>query len=185
MDNRDEVQIIQRILEGDTNRFSFLLNRYSGNIYSLIARIIPSKEDAEELTQDTFLKAFKKLDTFKGDCSFSTWLFRIAYNTAVSATRKAKIEFPAIDETMLDRVSDDAAKAVFDEDENEELLQKLEVALARLNVEEKMLITLYYSEDRSVAEIASIMDLSGDNVKIKLYRIRKKLYLLINANQSE
>jgi len=184
MDNRDEFQIIQRILEGDTNRFSFLLNRYSGTIYSLIARIIPSKEDAEELTQDTFLKAFKKLDTFKGDCSFSTWLFRIAYNTAISATRKARVEFPTIDETMLDRVSDNAAETMFDEDENEELLQKLEAALAQLNVEEKTLITLYYTEDRSVAEIASIIDLSVDNVKIKLYRIRKKLYVLINANHS-
>jgi RNA polymerase sigma-70 factor (ECF subfamily) len=85
---------------------------------------------------------------------------------------------------MLDRVSNDAAEAVFDKDENEELLQKLEVALTQLNVEEKMLITLYYTEDRSVAEIASIMELTGDNVKIKLYRIRKKLYVLINANQS-
>jgi RNA polymerase sigma-70 factor, ECF subfamily len=183
MDNRDEFQIIQRILNGETNQFSFLLNRYSHTIYSLIARIIPSREDAEELTQDTFLKAFKKLDTFKGDCSFSTWLFRIAYNTAVSATRKARVEFPAIDETMLDRVSDDTAETVFAEDENEELLQKLEAALAQLNVEEKILITLYYSEDRSVAEIASIMELTGDNVKIKLYRIRKKLYVLINANK--
>ena len=185
MDNRDELQIIERIRQGETNQFSYLLNRYSNVIYSLIARIIPSKEDAEELTQDTFLKAFRKLDTFKGDCSFSTWLFRIAYNTAVSATRKSKIVFPLIDETVLARVADEEADAVFEEDENEELLQKLEIALGQLNLEERALITLYYTENKPVAEIAAIMELTADNVKIKLFRIRKKLYVLINKQQAQ
>ncbi|MDP4202645.1 MAG: RNA polymerase sigma factor [Bacteroidota bacterium] len=185
MDNRDELQIIERIRLGETNQFSYLLNRYSNVIYSLIARIIPSKEDAEELTQDTFLKAFRKLDTFKGDCSFSTWLFRIAYNTAVSATRKSKIVFPLIDEKVLDRVADEEADAIFEEDENEELLQKLEIALGQLNLEERALITLYYTENKPVAEIAAIMELTADNVKIKLFRIRKKLYVLINKQQAQ
>lgn len=185
MDNRDELQIIERIRQGETNQFSYLLSRYSNVIYSLIARIIPSKEDAEELTQDTFLKAFRKLDTFKGDCSFSTWLFRIAYNTAVSATRKSKIVFPLIDETALARVADEEADAVFEEEENEELLQKLEVALGQLNPEERALITLYYTENKPIAEIASIMELTTDNVKIKLFRIRKKLYVLINKRQTQ
>jgi RNA polymerase sigma-70 factor (ECF subfamily) len=185
MDNRDELQIIERIRQGETNQFSHLLNRYSNVIYSLIARIIPSKEDAEELTQDTFLKAFRKLDTFKGDCSFSTWLFRIAYNTAVSATRKSKIVFPLIDETVLARVADEEADAVFEEDENEELLQKLEIALGQLNLEDRALITLYYTENKPVAEIAAIMELTADNVKIKLFRIRKKLYVLINKQQAQ
>jgi RNA polymerase sigma-70 factor, ECF subfamily len=181
MDNRDELQLIQRIRQGETNQFSYLLNRYSHSIYSLIARIIPSKEDAEELTQDTFLKAFKKLDTFKGDCSFSTWLFRIAYNTAVSATRKTRIVFPSIDETMLERVSDKEADSVFEADENEEMLVKLEAALEKLTVEEKSLLALYYTEGKAVAEIASILEMSSDNVKIKLYRIRKKLYVLMDT----
>lgn len=185
MDNRDELQIIERIRKGETNQFSYLLNRYSNVIYSLIARIIPSKEDAEELTQDTFLKAFRKLDTFKGDCSFSTWLFRIAYNTAVSATRKSKIVFPLIDETVLARVADEEADAIFEEDENEELLQKLEIALGQLNLEERALITLYYTENKPVAEIAAIMELTADNVKIKLFRIRKKLYVLIKKQQAQ
>jgi RNA polymerase sigma factor, sigma-70 family len=185
MDNRDELQIIKRIRQGETNQFSYLLNRYSNVIYSLIVRIIPSKEDAEELTQDTFLKAFRKLNTFKGDCSFSTWLFRIAYNTAVSATRKSKIVFPLIDETVLARVADEEADAVFEEDDNEELLQKLEIALGQLNLEERALITLYYTENKPIAEIATIIELTADNVKIKLFRIRKKLYVLINKQQAQ
>ncbi len=180
MDNTDEIKYIKRILEGETNLFSYFLNRYSNSIYVLIFRIVSVKEDAEELTQDTFLKAFKKLGSFKGDCSFSTWLFRIAYNTAVSATRKKKLIYPAIEDYMLENVEDEAVNSIFETDENLDLLKKLETAIEMLNIEEKTLITLYYSENKSIAEIAGVLIMSPENVKVKLFRVRKKLYVLIN-----
>lgn len=180
MDNPDEIKYIKRILEGETNLFSYFLNRYSNSIYVLIFRIVSVKEDAEELTQDTFLKAFKKLDSFKGDCSFSTWLFRIAYNTAVSATRKKKFIYPVIEDYMLENIEDEAVNSIFETDENLDLLKKLEVAIDMLNIEEKTLITLYYSENKSIAEITDILIMSPENVKVKLFRVRKKLYVLIN-----
>jgi RNA polymerase sigma-70 factor (ECF subfamily) len=180
MDNIDEIIYIKRILEGETNLFSYFLERYSRSTHSLISRIIPSKEDAEELTQDTFLKAFSKLNTFKGDCSFSTWLFRIGYNTAISATRKRKIVFPFLDEVQLESVTEEQMDTVFDDDENETRLQKLEEAITKLNVEEKTLITLFYTENKSITEIASMLELSNENVKIKLFRVRKKIYVLMN-----
>jgi RNA polymerase sigma-70 factor (ECF subfamily) len=179
MENQDEIIYIKRILEGETNLFSYFLERYSRSIHSLIVRIIPSKEDAEELTQDTFLKAFRKLDTFKGDCSFSTWLFRIGYNTAVSATRKRKIIVPAFDDSLLEGVSDELVDAVFEDDEDEIRLQCLEKAITRLTVEEKTLISLFYTDNKSVAEIADLLELTSDNVKVRLYRVRKKLYVLM------
>ena len=179
MENQDENIYIKRILEGETNLFSYFAERYSRSIHSLIARIIPSKEDAEELTQDTFLKAFRKLDTFKGECSFSTWLFRIAYNTAISAIRKKRIILPIIDDAMLEGVSDELVDSVFEDDEDEIRLQKLEAAITKLTVEEKMLITLFYTDNKPVAEIAYLLELTTDNVKVKLYRVRKKLYVLM------
>jgi len=179
MENLDEINYIKRILEGETNLFSVFLERYSRSIHSLIVRIIPSKEEAEELTQDTFMKAFRKLETFKGDCSFSTWLFRIAYNTAISATRKRKIIFPVIDDNLLENVSDETIDRVFGDDEDENRLQQLEEAINMLNVEEKTLITLYYSGNKSIAEIAGLIEQTTDNVKVKLYRVRKKLYVLM------
>lgn len=179
MNNQDELNYIERILAGETNLYSHFVNSYSNSIYSLIVRIVLTSEDAEELTQDSFLKAFKKLDTFKGDCSFSTWLFRIAYNTAISATRKRKMEFPMVDEAMMESVPDDAIETFFDQDEDEIRLQKLEEAITKLNVEEKTLITLFYTEDKSVAELAKVLDLTNENVKVKLYRVRKKLYVLM------
>jgi len=161
--------------------FSYFLNRYSNSIYSLILRIVPTKEDAEELTQDTFLKAYRKLDTFKGDCSFSTWLFRIGYNTAISFVRKRKIIFPVIDENLLANVPDEAVKTIFDKDDDESMLQQLEVAIEKLNAEEKALITLYYMEEKPVAELAIVLELTPENVKVKLFRVRKKLYVLMNG----
>ena len=186
MNNQDELNYIERILAGETNLFSYFVNSYSNSIYSLIVRIVQTNEDAEELTQDSFLKAFKKLDTFKGDCSFSTWLFRIAYNTAISATRKRKMEFPMVDEAMMESVPDEAIETFFEGDENEIRLQKLEEAITKLNVEEKTLITLFYTEDKSVAELARVLDLTPENVKVKLHRVRKKLYVLMTkGNENE
>ena len=186
MNNQDELNYIERILAGETNLYSHFVNSYSNSIYSLIVRIVQTNEDAEELTQDSFLKAFKKLDTFKGDCSFSTWLFRIAYNTAISATRKRKMEFPMVDEAMMESVPDEAIETFFEGDENEIRLQKLEEAITKLNVEEKTLITLFYTEDKSVAELARVLDLTPENVKVKLHRVRKKLYVLMTkGNENE
>lgn len=186
MNNQDEINYIERILAGETNLYSHFVNSYSNSIYSLIVRIVQTNEDAEELTQDSFLKAFKKLNSFKGDCSFSTWLFRIAYNTAISATRKRKIEYPMVDEVMMESVPDEAMESFFDGDENEIRLQKLEEAIGKLNVEEKTLITLFYTEDKSVAELARVLDLTLENVKVKLHRVRKKLYVLMTkGNENE
>jgi RNA polymerase sigma-70 factor (ECF subfamily) len=186
MNNQDEINYIERILAGETNLYSHFVNSYSNSIYSLIVRIVQTNEDAEELTQDSFLKAFKKLDSFKGDCSFSTWLFRISYNTAISATRKRKIEFPMVDEAMMESVPDEVIETFFDPDENEIKLQKLEEAIGKLNVMEKTLITLFYSEDKSVAELARVLDLTPENVKVKLHRVRKKLYVLMTkGNENE
>jgi len=179
MENQDENIYIKRILEGETNLFSYFAERYSRSIHSLIIRIIPSKEDAEELTQDTFLKAFRKLDTFKGECSFSTWLFRIAYNTAISATRKKRIILPIIDDAMLEGLTGELIDTFFEDDEDEIRLQKLEAAISKLTVEEKTLITLFYTDNKPVAEIADLLELTTDNVKVRLYRVRKKLYVLM------
>jgi|WetSurMetagenome_2_1015567.scaffolds.fasta_scaffold156697_1 RNA polymerase sigma-70 factor, ECF subfamily len=178
------MECIKRILNGETVLFSSFLHRYSRPIHSMIARIVPCREDAEELTQDTFVKAFKKLDTYKGDCSFSTWLYRIAYNTAVSATRKKRLSFPALDENIINNVPDDAVDALLNK-EDEEVMQKLEHALELLNMEDRALITLYYTEEKSINEIASVLQLSSDNVKVKLYRVRKKIYALIINEKNE
>ncbi|MEG0647327.1 MAG: RNA polymerase sigma factor, partial [Bacteroides sp.] len=135
---------------------------------------------AEELVQDVFLKAFRSLHTYKGDCRFSTWLYRIAYNTAVSSTRKRKHEFLYIEESTIYNVPDEVADSVFGITEDEERIILLTQAIDRLTVEEKALITLFYYEEKSIEETGEILNLSQANVKVRLHRTRKKLYVLMN-----
>jgi RNA polymerase sigma-70 factor, ECF subfamily len=185
MENLDEVNFIKRILDGETALFSYFLSRYSRPIHALVSQIIPCREDAEELTQDAFLKAFKKLDTFKGDCTFSTWLYRIAYNSAISETRKKKISFPALDESMMSNIPEEAVDELLNREDDEEMLLKLDKAIDCLCVEDKTLITLYYNEEKPISEVASILQLTPENVKVKLFRVRKKLYVMIKSNDNE
>lgn len=181
MQKEIELSYIKRILEGETTLFAYFLNNYSHSVFALIVRVVQSREDAEELTQDSFLKAFKKLDTYRGDCSFSTWLYRIAYNTAISSVRKQKVILPAIDEHIMATVADDDVDAMFAKSENELLLQKMEAAIEKLAPDEKALVTLFYLQNKPVAELSDILQLTTENIRVKLHRIRKKLYVMINA----
>ena len=174
-----DIYYITKIQTGETEHFAFLLERYSQPVFSLINKIVGSREDAEELTQDVFMKVFRSLDSFQRNSSFSTWLYRIAYNTAISAMRKRKHEWITLEESIVGDVDED-------EDEygigniNEEQIHCLEEALQQLPFEERTLILLFYMQEKSIEEIAIIVDLSVPNVKTKLHRIRKKLFKIMN-----
>lgn len=181
MKELDDIYYIQKILDGKTEYFSRLVNRYSQHVYWLILKIVRKREDAEELTQDVFVKIFRVLHTFKGDCRFSTWLYRIAFNTAVSATRKRKCEFLYMEEQTINNVLDEKVEQALEDSDNEELLGKLERAREQLTPEERGLIGLFYNEEHTIEEISEISGLSIANVKVKLHRIRKKLYVIMEG----
>lgn len=174
-----DIYYITKIQTGETEHFAFLLERYSQPVFSLIIKIVGSREDAEELTQDVFMKAFRSLDSFQRNSSFSTWLYRIAYNTAISATRKRKNEWITIEESIVGEFDEeDGSSGV--EDMNEEQICCLEKALEQLPFDERTLILLFYMQNKSIEDIATIADLSISNVKTKLHRIRKKLFKIMN-----
>ena len=175
----DDIHIIKEILGGKSEQFENILNRYSGQVFNLIAHIVPCKEDAEELTQDVFIKVFRLLSSFKEESSFSTWIYRIATNTALSAARKKKHATINIEDNAHGDIPDELLDEALDND-SEEQLQRLSEAIDRLDAEERALITLYYMNERPIEEVATIMGLTQSNVKTKLYRTRKKLYLLLN-----
>ena len=84
--------LIEKVLAGDSNAFSGLIDRYKDMVYTLAIRIVKNNEDAEEVAQDSFIKAFEKLDSFKGSSKFSTWLYTIVYRTALTKVRKKKVD---------------------------------------------------------------------------------------------
>ena len=172
---------IQRIQAGDVACFACLLDKYSRPIHSLILKVVRSQEEAEELAQDTFMKVFKNLASFKGDCSFSTWIYRIAYNTAVSETRRRKREWACIDQARLANLPDSEAERMDAWEGRQEYLDALARAVGELEPEERALVTLFYYEEYSVSECAGITQMSESNIKVRLHRIRKKLYILVNT----
>ena len=179
---KDETHIIQEILNGKTEQYEYFLDRYGQQVFVLIDRIVACQEDAEELTQDVFLKAFQQLSSFKAESSFSTWIYRIATNTALSVVRKKKDEVVRLEDSAFANLSDSQVDEAL-EDDSEEQLQRLQRAMEQLDADERALISLYYMEEKPLVEVAFILGLTEANVKTKLYRLRKKLYILIKNQE--
>jgi RNA polymerase sigma-70 factor (ECF subfamily) len=165
--------IINRILKGERNAYALLVDKYKDRVFSLVIGIVRNNEVAEEIAQDVFIKAYTSLKKFRRDAGFSTWLYRIAYNTAISETRKRKIPQRSFDE-QLERTATIEAEE-HDTETSETKQRLLEKALELLPAEEKMILMLYYFEDNSVEEISKSTGLTASNVKVRLFRLRNKL----------
>ena len=179
---KEEAHIIKEILNGKTEQYEYFLDRYGQQVFVLVDRIVSCQEDAEELTQDVFLKAFQQLSSFKAESSFSTWIYRIATNLAISAVRKKRNDVLRLDDSVFANLSDTQVDEAL-EDDSEEQMERLQQAMNQLEADERALITLYYLEEKPLAEVAFILGLTEGNAKVKLHRIRKKLYVLIKNQE--
>ena len=179
---KEESYIIKEILNGKTEQYEYFLDRYGQQVFVLVDRIVSCQEDAEELTQDVFLKAFQQLSSFKAESSFSTWIYRIATNLAISAVRKKRNDVLRLEDSVFANLSDTQVDEAL-EDESEEQMERLQQAMNQLEADERALITLYYLEEKPLAEVAFILGLTEGNAKVKLHRIRKKLYVLIKNQE--
>jgi RNA polymerase sigma-70 factor (ECF subfamily) len=173
MGNRNDLLCVQRVKAGDIQAFSMIVSKYGKMVFTVVHKIIENREDAEDITQEIFIKAFKSLERFREESKFSTWLYRIAYNTTISKLRKKKLfQIVREDDLPLDNISYTDEK---DEQEIEIKLQYLEEALKKLPPDEIFLVTLHYMDGQSIEQISKICNLSASNIKVKLFRIRKKL----------
>ena len=179
---KEEAHIIKEILNGKTEQYEYFLDRYGQQVFVLVDRIVSCQEDAEELTQDVFLKAFQQLSSFKAESSFSTWIYRIATNLAISAVRKKRNDVLRLDDSVFANLSDTQVDQAL-EDDSEEQMERLQQAMNQLEADERALITLYYLEEKPLAEVAFILGMTEGNAKVKLHRIRKKLYVLIKNQE--
>lgn len=177
---KNDIYYISKILNGETSYYTYIVDRYSKRLFSFIIKIIHNREDAEEVCQDVFIKAFRSLATFRMDSSFSTWIYSIAYNCTISATRKKKKEYLFISESQLINITEEDIAITLDGRSSEEQLVCLEMVLLKLPPEESSLITLFYIKEKSVKEVSLITGLSPANIKTRLHRIRKKMYLLLS-----
>ena len=175
MDNRNDTYYIEQVLEGKINAFSYLVDRHKDKAYNLAFRICGNREEAEEIAQDAFIKAYRSLSNFRKKSSFSTWLFRIVYNTSISLVRSRKKgvlaieEFPAdaVDFLGINRNEEEAA-----EDYRNSLIN---FALQKISEDDRGLITLYYYDDLDTEEISKITGINKSGIKVRLFRARKKM----------
>ncbi len=170
----DENRLIARILDGHVEDFGYFLERYSQEAFSIVVRIVPQQEDAEELVQDAFVRAFNRLETFEGRSSFSTWICRIAYTTAVSWLRKRRMKYLSIDDQP--QLTDAEVDEAFDDESH---IEELRRAIKQLKPDEQTLVTLYYYDNRPLNDIAYILDVEPNVLATRLHRIRRKLYLFM------
>jgi RNA polymerase sigma-70 factor (ECF subfamily) len=172
--NSDQIYI-DRVLKGDTNAFAYLIDRYKNMTYTLAIKIVKNHEDAEEVAQDSFLKAYEKLDSFKGESKFSTWLYTIVYRNAITKIRKKRVATSDIDDYVIDNHSEGSDSPQLEALKNEEQQKYVKEAIERLSEKDALMITLYYLNESSVEEIEQITGLTQSNIKVRLFRARKKL----------
>lgn len=179
MELKEDRYFINKVLAGEVNAFTFLVDKYKSMAYTLAVRLLRDKEEAEEVAQDAFVKAYKNLKGFKGKSKFSTWLYSIVYNTAISRLRRQKHEMVQIEDTQIANTEfGDTRDAYYllQEEERKKYIHKI---LQALEEEESYLVTLYYYEENSLDEIASITGMTKNNIKVKIFRARKKMQELL------
>jgi len=166
----DENVLIDRILNGERQLYAQLVDRYKSYAFAIARKIVETKPEAEEAAQDAFIKAFHYLKGFNRQAKFSTWLYRIVFNTAVSYRRKSKQRFEVIENVSLPYLEQaDAGSEKMDQ------LKFLNQALDRLNESDRLSIKLYYLQEFSLEEVADMMGQNQNTIKVRVHRARLRL----------
>jgi len=175
-------ELITQTINGDQRAYGFLISRYQDYMYTVCYNILKTKQEAEEATQDTFIKAYKKLNSYKDDSKFSSWLYKIAYRTSLDFLRKRKqtTDLADVEYELSDR-SSDLNNAIH----KTQMQQQLSSAIMQLNSKEAGLIRMFYLEEMSVKELAKSTGMTMSNIKVLLFRARKKLAVLIKEHYTE
>jgi len=171
-----EEQIISSILKGDQSAFSLLVEKYQNYVFTLVLRFTENREDAEEIAQDVFVKAYRSLADFRGDSKFSTWLFTITRTTCLSFLRRKKLDTISLDNErtglqLENKESGFSANGI----EQKSRHAMLSRAISMLSPDDAQVLNLFYKGDQTLEEIGKIMRLDPNTVKVKLHRARHRL----------
>lgn len=164
-----EEQLIKKVVEGNRLAISQLLERYESYIYTICFTVLRTKAEAEEATQDTFMKIIRALPKYEKQGKLTTWMYSVAYRTALDYLKKRK---NTSDLNGYDIGTAPAVEGVIESNEKSATLAQL---IDHLPYEDRRLIRMYYLEEMSVKELSDIVGLTESNVKVKLYRARKSL----------
>ena len=176
MEQENDLSLITRVLDGETAVYSDLVKRHQRFVFTLALRFTKNREDAEEVAQDCFVKAYRALGTFKQTSKFSTWLYSITYTSAMTALRKKKIVTQSLDDDENSfQVPNASTDGQSDSVEKKSAHVYLNRAIDSLSADDAAIITLFYKGEQSLEEIGTALYMETNTVKVKLHRARLKL----------
>lgn len=168
--------LIQQAQAGRQSAFAMLVKRYEQYVFTLALRFVKNREDAHEVAQDCFLRAFRYLPDFRGEAKFTTWLYRIVYSTSMNFLRKQTPDIQSLDdETRPIRLKDEGTADASAHLERNDRNAALQQAISMLSSDDSGIITLFYLYEQSLEEICEVMGLTMTNAKTKLCRARQRL----------
>ena len=179
-------EIISRVLKGEQNAYAELVNRYQAYVFTLVLRMIKTREDAEEVAQDVFVKAYRSLADFRGESKFSTWLYTIANTTSITFLRKKKLDVHSLDNEKVFEVADSKDSGLrANLVEQKSRVNMVNEAIAMLSPDDAEIITLFYKAEQNLEEISRILRLETNTTKVRLHRARTRLKEKMEKNFSE
>src|SRR6185295_16703528 len=182
----NDSEIISKVLTGDQQAYAELVNRYQNYVFTLALRFTKNREDAEEVSQDIFVKAYRALADFKGTSKFSTWLYTIVNNTCITFLRKKRLQTHSLDNEGVFEVADrqdSGLRANLVEQKSK--VAMVNNAINMLNADDAEIITLFYKSEQSLEEIAQILGLETNKDKVRLHRARARLKDKMEVHFSE
>lgn len=169
-------EIIDLVLGGNQRKYEVLVKKYQSFAFTIALRYTKNREDAEELAQSAFVKAYLNLKDYRGDAKFSTWLYTIVSSLCLSFLRKKKLEIHSLDnEAVFERADTNESNFRSDVIEQHSRLNLLNRAIEKLNPDDAKVLTLFYKAEQSLEEIAQILHIEPNNAKVKLHRARLRL----------
>jgi RNA polymerase sigma-70 factor (ECF subfamily) len=169
-------EIISLVLKGDHNAYALLVERYKSYVFTLTFRFTKNREDAEEVSQDIFVKAYRSLADFKGTAKFSTWLYTIVNTTCITFLRKKRLDVKSLDDERTFEVADNQDSGLrANQVEQKSRLNMVNQAIALLSPDDAEIITLFYKNEQSLEEISQILGVEANTAKVRLHRARTRL----------
>lgn len=169
-------EILSSVLQGDQQAYAEIVKRYQNFVFTIALRYTPNREDAEEIAQDCFIKAYRSLADFRGASKFSTWLYTIVTTTCLTFLRKKKLEVHSLDnEKVFEMAENQDSGMDANQVEHKSRVSMVNRAIALLSPDDGQIITLFYKGEQSLEEIAQIMGMEANTVKVRLHRARQRL----------
>lgn len=171
-----DADIITQVLGGNQQAYALLVDRYQNFVFTIVLRYIKSREDAEEVSQDVFVKAYRSLADFKGAAKFSTWLYTVTTTTCITFLRKKKLEVHSLDNEKVFAAADNLDSGMSaNQIEQKSRVNMVNEAIKMLGPDDAQVLTLFYKGEQTLDEIASIMGKETNAVKVQLHRARARL----------